>query len=277
MAKLDFVDTHIHLWDLSHPDLFYSWLQPNVPHPHLGKRIEELRGKNYLIEDFIRETRRSNVPAAIHVQAAIGIKDPVKETQWLQEAASRTGYPQGIVAYANLKDPHAAVVLERHCEYANMRGIRDFSEGDYLVDPAFHRGYALLEKFNLLSSVDVGWEDMHKARDLARKFPDTVMVLDHCGLPRERTKEYFGAWKKGIAELARAENVVCKISGLGIYDPNWTVESIRPWVLACIEAFGPSRCIFATNWPVDRLYSSYDTLVDAYAKIIAGFTPDEQA
>jgi predicted TIM-barrel fold metal-dependent hydrolase len=124
--------------------------------------------------------------------------------------------------------------------------------------------------------MDVRWENTHKARDLARKFPRIPMVLDHCGLPVARTKEYFEAWRKGIATLAQAENTVCKISGLGIYDQKWTVESIRPWVLACIEAFGPKRCIFATNWPVDKLFSTYDDLLDAYAKIVAGFTLDEQ-
>ncbi|MBM3948050.1 MAG: hypothetical protein FJ312_02175 [SAR202 cluster bacterium] len=276
MAKLAFVDTHIHFWDLSHPDLYYAWLQPNTDHPHLGKRVAELSSKDYQAEDYVRETHKSNVVAAIHVQAALGIKDPVKETQWLQEAADRTGCPKGIVAYANLKDPRVEEVLERHCRYSNMRGIRDFSEGDYLVDRAFHRGYALLEKFRLASSMDVKWENMHKARDLARKFPRTAMVLDHCGLPVARTKEYFEAWKKGIATLAQAENVVCKISGLGIYDQNWTVESIRPWVLSCVETFGPKRCIFATNWPVDKLFSTYDALIDAYARIIADFTPDEK-
>lgn len=275
MTKLDFVDTHIHLWDLSHPDLHYSWLQPGVPHPHLGKRVEELQS-NYVIGDYLKETGQSNVTGAIHVQAALGIKDPVKETQWLQEAADRTGYPHGIVAYANLKDPRVEEVLERHCQYPNMRGVRDFSEGDYLVDPVFHRGYALLEKFNLLSSVDVQWENMHKARDLARKFSNTVMVLDHCGLPNARTEEYFQAWKRGIATLAEAENAVCKISGLGIYDPNWTVESIRRWVFTCIETFGPERCIFATNWPVDKLYSTYDAVIDAYMEILANFNVDEK-
>jgi predicted TIM-barrel fold metal-dependent hydrolase len=76
--------------------------------------------------------------------------------------------------------------------------------------------------------------------------------------------------------MASAENVVMKISGLGMRDPLWTVESLRPYVLGSIEAFGTERVVFGTNWPVDRMFSSYPDLIDAYAAIISGFSEDEQ-
>ena len=212
----------------------------------------------------------------MHVQAALGIEDPVLESRWLQQAADRTGFPQAIVAYANLKDPRVEGEIARHLEYPNVRGIRDFSEGDYVVDADFRRGYALLEKFDLVASLDVEWENMRKMRDLAGAFPSIAAVLDHCGFPKHRTDDYFQSWRAGITALSEAENVVCKIFGLGMCDWNWTVDSVRPWVLHCIEAFGPERCIFATNWPVDRLFSSYDVLIDAYTQIISGFSRDEQ-
>ena len=89
----------------------------------------------------------------------------------------------------DLKDPNVEIDLGRHCRHANMRGIRDFSYGDYLVEPEFHRGFGLLEKYNLVASLDVKWEDMGKLRDLAEKFPNISIVLDHCGFPLERTSE----------------------------------------------------------------------------------------
>jgi predicted TIM-barrel fold metal-dependent hydrolase len=276
MGRLEFVDTHVHYWDLGHPDLYYSWLQPGSVHPQLGERLDGIKGVNFVAEDFIAETRDSNVIKTVHVQAALGIQDPVKESEWLQAAAGRTGFPHAIVAYANLKDPGVETMLTRHLEYSNVKGIRDFSEGDYLVDPDFHRGYALMERYGLVASLDVKWEDMGSLRDLAGKFPNIRVVLDHCGFPLERTEEYFQSWRKGITALAEADNVVCKISGLGMCDWDWTVESIRPWILHCIDAFGPERCVFATNWPVDRLFSTYDVLIDAYEEIIAAFSPDEQ-
>lgn len=245
-------------------------------HPQIGEQFQRLGESNYLAEDYVAESRSSNVTKAVHVQAALGIEDPVNETRWLQEAADRTGFPHGIVAHANLKDPRVEEVLARHCEYPNMRGVRDFSSGDYLVDPEFHRGYALLEGFNLVASLDVKWQDMWKERDLAVKFPNTMLVLDHAGFPTERTDEYFQNWRRGLRALSGAENVVCKISGLGMCDWNWTVDSIRPWALECIEAFGPGRCVFATNWPVDRLFSTYEAVIDAYTEIVDGFSQNEK-
>lgn len=79
-----------------------------------------------------------------------------------------------------------------------------------------------------------------------------------------------------MKELARVKNVYMKISGLGMYDRRWTIETLRPWVLECIESFGTSRVVFGTNWPVDRMFSSYPDLINAYASIIAGFSAGEQ-
>ena len=116
MAKLDFVDAHVHFYDMQHPELFYGHWQPGVPHPFLGEQIQRLAERSYSADDYIAETRSANVVKAVHVQAAIGTQDPVAETEWLQEAADRTGFPHGIVAYADLRDPNVEGTLERHCQ-----------------------------------------------------------------------------------------------------------------------------------------------------------------
>ena len=276
MKKPEFVDAHVHFYDMQHPELFYGHWQPDVNPPLIGKRMRELGERNFLAEDFIETTRASNVTKAVHVQAAIGSKDPVKETEWLEEAAERTGFPHAIVAHADLRSPDVESALERHCEFPRMRGIRDFSYGDFLVADDFHRGYALLEKYGLHASIAAQCQDMEKLVALANKFPNIVIVIDHAGNPAERSDEYFNLWKRGMATAAAADNIICKISGLGMGDHNWTVDSIRPWALGCIEAFGVERCIFATNWPVDSLFSSYDAVIDAYTEIIADFSEDEK-
>ena len=277
MAKPEFVDAHVHFYDMGHPELFYAHWQPDEDHPVLGAQTRKLAARNWLAEDFIAVSRDSKVTKAVHVQAAIGSPDPVKETEWLQEAADRTGFPHAIVAYADLRDPGIEAVLQRHCEFPNMKGVRDFSYGDYLVEPDFHRGYALMEKYDLVASIAAQWPDMEKLRDLAARFPNTVIVIDHAGGPMERTPEYFNHWKQGMQTAAQAENIICKISGLGMGDHNWTVDSIRPYVLHCIETFGVERSLFATNWPVDSLWSDYDTIVNAYDEITRDFTEDERS
>ncbi len=275
MADLPFVDTHVHYWDLKDDSLYYSWLQPDWIHPVLGN-IDALKVLRYMAPQYIAETRFQHVTKAVHVQAALGIEDPVEETRWLQEQADATGFPHGIVAHCDLASPEAEATLERHLQYANLRGIRDFGQGDYLVDDTWQRGYGLLAKHDLVFCLDVLPENLPKARALAERYPDVVLCIDHAGFPRQRDREYFEMWKRGMNDAAAAPNTVVKISGLGMCDNQWTVDSIRPWVEACIEAWGTERSFFGTNWPVDRLYSSYGDVVDAYAEIIGGYSRAEQ-
>ena len=272
---MPFVDTHFHLHDLKNPDLHYAWLEWDAAHGFLGN-IDAIKPIHYWIEDYIAEIRFANVPKAIHVQAALGIKDPVKETAWVQAFADKTGYPHGIIAECHLQDPDAAEVLERQMAYPNVRGIRDFGRGDYLVDPGWQAGFKLLARHNLVYCLDTRPELFPQVKKLAQDVPGTVICVDHCGFPRERTPEYFRMWQAGTKELGKVENVRMKISGLGMADRAWTVESIRPYVLGSIDAFGTDRVVFGTNWPVDRMFSSYPDVINAYAEIIRDFSKDEQ-
>jgi predicted TIM-barrel fold metal-dependent hydrolase len=276
MSDLPFVDTHVHFYDLKDPDLCYSWLQPDVVHPIIGD-IDAIKAQRYGADNYIAETRFSHVTKCVHVQAALGIKDPVKETEWLEAMAERTGFPHGIVAHSDLTRPDVGDELDRHMAASpRLRGVRDFGQGDYLVDAAWRRGCAALARHGLILGLDTIWENMGKAKDLAAEVPDLVILVDHAGFPRSRTDEYFAHWSAAMSDLAEAENVYCKISGLGMCDHRWTTESIRPWVMYCLEAFGVGRCVMGTNWPVDRLFSSYDPVVNAYAEIINGLTKGEQ-
>jgi predicted TIM-barrel fold metal-dependent hydrolase len=275
MAAIPFIDTHFHLHTLLHPTLRYGWLERDAVHPLLGP-IYSIKPPQYDIEDYIAEIRFSNVPKAIHVEAAVGTPDPVDETAWLQEMADRHGYPHGIVAEAHLAEPDVEEVLNRHLEYKNVRGIRDFGPGDYLVNPDWQRGFKLLGKYNLVACVDTRPERSAKLAALARMAPEVTICVDHCAFPQERTPGYFEMWRKAMRELAEVPSIHMKVSGLGMRDPRWTVDSIRPWVLSSIEIFGVDRIVFGTNWPVDRMFSSYPDLINAYAEIISGFSKDEQ-
>jgi predicted TIM-barrel fold metal-dependent hydrolase len=275
MAELAFVDTHFHLHDLKHPTLRYGWLQPDAVHGFLPD-TDPLKSQRYRIKDYLAEVRFANVIKAVHVQAAVDTPDPVDETAWLQAFADQTGYPQGIVAECHLARPDAAAVLDRHLNYKNVRGIRNFGEGNYLVDPAWRRGFAELAPRNLVSCIDTRIERADDILDLARAFPTTLICIDHCAIPMQRDGAYFRKWRQAMTVMASSANVTMKISGLGMCDPLWTVESIRPYVLGSIEAFGTGRVVFGTNWPVDRMYSSYPDVINAYAEIISGFSRDEQ-
>ena len=119
---------------------------------------------------------------------------------------------------------------------------------------------------------------MLNGRAVAAANPGVAVIRGHAGFPVQRDDDYFQQWKSEISQLAEVEHVAAKVSGFGMADNRWTIGSIRPWVLHMIEAFGPSRIMFGTNWPVDILYATYLEQVDAYRSIIAeaGFSRDEQ-
>lgn len=275
MADIPFVDTHFHLHDLKHPQLQYGWLEPDAVHGFLSD-TDPLKSQHYFIKDYLAEIRFANVSKAVHVQAAVNTPDPVIETEWLQAFADATGYPQAIIAECHLARPDAAEVLDRHLIFANVRGIRNFGEGRYLIDADWRRGFAELGSRQLVACIDTRIELADDNLDLAQAFPGTQICIDHCAIPMRRDADYFRQWRTAIGTMAKAPNVTMKISGLGMGDPLWTVESIRPYVLGCIEAFGVDRVVFGTNWPVDRMFSSYPDVINAYAEIISNFSHDEQ-
>jgi len=266
-----FVDSHVHFYDMNHPKLYYGHWQPNEDLP-----LKELGNRNYLAKDFINEAKPLGMKKAIHVQAAIGSKNPVEETIWLEDVYSKTGLPNAIIGHVDLRAHDARKVIEDHLNSIHFKGIRDFSYGDYLVNKDFRKGFSLQEEYELVSSIAVRWDEMEKLADLANSFPNIKIVLDHAGNPDYRNEEYFKNWQFGMKKISKIENIICKISGLGMGDHNWTLKSITPYVETCFELFGISRVLFATNWPVDSLYSSYDKVINSYKKLTEKLSKSER-
>jgi predicted TIM-barrel fold metal-dependent hydrolase len=271
---VDIIDTHIHLWDLER--LTYSFLHKVDPAEESVLGDYSAIRRNYLIEDYLADIRGSDVVKAVHIQAALGHPYPSEETAWLQGIADAFRIPHAIIGFCDLCGDDVDEVLDGHQQYPNFRGIRMLGTSGILLEERFLRGFSRLATRGLVYDLEATLQDFPAACSLARRFSDTRIVLEHTGLPMERTPEYFEAWRRGIRSLATTENVICKISGLGMTDHKWTVASIRPWVEACIESFGPARCMFGTNWPVDSLYGSHQTVVDAYREIIRPLSVDEQ-
>lgn len=128
----------------------------------------------------------------------------------------------------------------------------------------------------LVLDLDREYRNITPARALAERHPELVVVLEQIGFPRSRDSDHASAWRSGMVDLAAAPNVVCKISGAAVTDPLFTLESLAPWVRHCLETFGPSRCTVGSNWPLDRLCSTYDVIMVAYRDCAAKLTADEQ-
>ena len=275
MAEIPFIDTHFHLHDLKRPELRYSWLERDAIHGFLGN-IDALKAQHYWIDDYIAEIRFANVPKAIHVQAALGTPDPVNETKWLQAFADKTGYPQGIVA-----ECHLPIRMPKPCSIGtcNTPTSAAFAISAAAATSSTPPGAPASNSSSgtIWSLASTRASSSSTISSISPPlFRTSSICIDHCAIPEARDDAYFKRWSTAMRALARAENVVMKISGLGMMDRRWTVESLRPWVLGSIEAFGVDRVVFGTNWPVDRMFSSYPDLINAYATIISAFTKDEQ-
>ena len=144
-------------------------------------------------------------------------------------------------------------------------------------DPRWRRGYALLAPYGLSFDLQTPWWHLFEAADLARDFPATQIILNHTGLPADRSEAGLAGWREAMRTLAREPNVACKISGLGEPGRPWTVERNRPVVRDTIAIFGVERCMFASNFPVDSLVADFDTIFAGFKTIVADLGPAEQA
>ena len=276
---MELIDTHVHFWDLRRSEISYPWLSPGEPHPVLGE-IDQIKSPLYDAYAFIAESRHSGVTKVVHVEADARSDNPRAETDWLEAMARSQGMPNAIVAHVDLAAPDVGERLASERTCALVRGVRDFGTTRYLQDsssvPGFEHGVAALEESGLIFDLDCAWPEMPAGRDFAQRHPALTVVLEHIGYPRRRDPEYFAQWSQGIRILAQAENVSCKLSGLGMTDRSWTIDSLRPWVETCIEAFGPQRCLYGSNWPVDRIAGSYTAAAATFLELISDCTEAEQ-
>jgi predicted TIM-barrel fold metal-dependent hydrolase len=295
------------------------------PHHHLWDR----GGQRYLIDELAADIASGhNVVATVYVEArsmyrAGGAEAlrPVGEVEFAGGAAAMSasgGYGNaaicaGIVGHVNLMLGEAAAeVLEAEIAAGNgrFRGIRHSSPWDadpevagiyalrpkgLLLDPAFRKGFACLAPLGLSYDSWLFHPQIGELADLARAFPDTRIVLDHCGGPigvggyANRREEIFKDWKASIQDIAKCPNVAVKLGGLAMcllgYDfhkrprppsSEQAAAAWRPYIETCIEAFGPSRCMFESNFPPDKGQCSYQVIFNAFKRIAAPYSEAEK-
>ena len=279
------VDPHIHLWDLK--THHYPWLaNPGTSFVGDARDLKH----DYLIADLLRDAAPVQVLKLVHVDANHDPADPVEETRWLQQVADHegNGLPDAIVAGADLSADNAQEVLEGHAAFANTRSIRqilnvhanllyDYVGRHYMREPQWRKNFALLKRYSLSFDLQLYPSQMKEAAELAQEHPDTQFIVNHAGMFVDRSSvEGFRAWRDGLRALAACPNVAVKISGLAMFDHQWSVESFRPYVLETIDTFGCERAMFASNFPVDRLFATYEGLWNAYVSIVKDLSDMEK-
>ena len=274
-----FTDAHVHFWDHALPGMRWRFLEPDFDHPRL-KGTQRLDAPRFGPDELLAEAGEQRPDKVVHIQCALlPAPTPTQETEWLESLADGGGYPQAIVAGCRLRDPEAGAVLAANAAYPRFRGVRDLSVMGAVtpseVAGAFHAAAEHGASIELMLPL----EHYDSLVALADHWPGVTIVLGHAGQPLERDPEYLGGWSAALTALAgAAPNVVLKLSAIASSaDPAWTVDSVRPVVLLAIEAFGPDRCMFASNWPIDRLYGDYPRLIAAYRQIASELSADQQA
>jgi predicted TIM-barrel fold metal-dependent hydrolase len=280
------IDAHTHLWDLSmnkHP-----WLSPSDGSVQALGGLEKLR-RNYLVADYQRDSANQNIVASVHIEALWDPSDPLGETQWLETLDKSGGVAIRYTAAAPFGAPQAARIIEQQAAHPRVIGIRDIlsfhptkpeqsfaARGEKAYDPAWRQDIARLPALGLVLELMMYPYQLDAVLDVARSIPNLRLVVNHCASPLDRDEEGTQRWRDAVTRLGREPNITLKVSNAAGYDPEPTYESVRAVVMHCIESFGPQRSIFATDWPVAGLKTSFDYIYDTLRRITADMTETEQ-
>ncbi|HEY7385639.1 MAG TPA: amidohydrolase family protein [Beijerinckiaceae bacterium] len=279
------VDAHQHFWDLGRN--YYPWLCDREPIPFRYGDYSALR-RNYLPPDYRADVGRHRVVRTVHIEAEWDRAAPVAETRWLEGVHAAHGLPTAVVGHAALHEPGVGEVLAAHAQSALVRGIRhkphaapsatEAKRGapQSMDDPRWRDGYALLARHKFSFDLQTPWWHLDAAAELARDFPATQIVINHTGLPADRSAEGLAAWRRAMAAAADQPNVAVKISGLGRQGLPWTLEANAPIIRDTLAIFGIDRCLFASNFPVDSLVASFDAIATGMKAAVADREPADR-
>ncbi len=264
------IDPHHHLWDVQ-----------RYPYPGLSNPSTRIP-RRYELDDFLADAANQSLAKSVHLQGEIHRDHSVDETAWLQSIADQHGFPHGIVAYAPLQDPRVDDVLAAHAQHANLRGIRQIlnpdqcERDDYLRDASWQAGYARLAQYGLVFDLQALPSQFADAANVAGANPNVPVVINHTGMPRDQSSAGIERWRMGMRLMAEQPHVSVKISGFGMFDPVWTADSIRPLVLGTLEMFGVERCMFASNFPVDKVARSYAAMYATFEALTSDLTAEQR-
>jgi predicted TIM-barrel fold metal-dependent hydrolase len=200
------------------------------------------------------------------VEAEWDPSDPLGEMNYIAEVR-KGGFPTVAIAQAWLHHDDCAAMLEAQARHPFVRGIRHKPKPRMMDDAKWRAGYARLAPLGLHFELQAPWRQLEEAARLAAAFPQTTLVLNHTGLPLDPE---IPDWRAAMGRLAACPNTAVKISGLG------NVQRKREVVLAAIELFGPQRAMFASNFPVDSLRASFDSIFSGFDQITRGCTAAER-
>ena len=267
--KLRIADAHHHVWDIGRN--YHPWLRDEPMIPFRYGDYSSIR-RNYLPADYLRDAQHFDVVGSVYVEAEWDPSDPIGETRWAHEVAKGHDLPGAVVAQAWLDREDAADVIAQQAGFPLVRSVRHKPRAAQkraeakrgvpgsMDDPRWREGFALLGRHALHFDLQTPWWHLDAAGELADDFPATLIILNHTGLPSDRSDEGLSGWRNALAAFAERPNARIKISGIGVPGQPWTVESNGPIVRDAISIFGVDRAMFASNFPVDSVVATFDEI-----------------
>ena len=268
------IDAHHHLWDLS--AVHYPWLMAHGEARFFGN--PEPIQRDYLIEEFRKDAEAHGFNSSVHIQ--VGADNGLTEAKWIQSVAdANPDWPMVQVVFCDLTSDSLDEALDHYQNLPTVRGVRqivgrapgeDAKTGSnaLLANPRLSQGLRLLGKRGLSFDLQLVPELMEQTARILEQAPETRVALCHAGSPHERSRDGLRDWSARLKSLSGLQQVVCKLSGLGMFDHNWTRDDIAPVIAETLDQFGADRVMFGSNFPVDSLSSNYATLVSAYEALL---------
>ena len=279
------VDSHHHtIWDCA---ANYPWMNAPMRPMIFGDDWSAMK-QEYSIESFIAETASHKVTQSVHVQANFDMSRPADETKGLQGFGDQHGYPHGIVAYADLTDSDAGKVLASHLQYANTRGIRQqvywhqenenwrfVDQPDFCLSNAFRRGLSALAEHDL--SFDwQGFDTQFDAlAELAKAHSGVRFCLVHAGMLTGLDSSTVNGWTEALTQLVPLDNVFIKVSGLNTFSRTLDEPLMTHVTDTVLDMFGADRCFFGSNFPVERMWTTFEDYTAAQKRAMAGRSETE--
>ncbi|HSU30496.1 MAG TPA: amidohydrolase family protein [Bryobacteraceae bacterium] len=260
------IDSHHHFWRYNPEE--YSWIDDSMA----------LLRRDFLPEDLRPEIQRAGIDGVISVQA----RQNLEETRWLLALAANHSFIRGVVGWVPLTDIKLPQVLQSLAGNEKLKSIRHVLQGEpddrYMLRSDFNRGIDLLQEFNLAYDILIFERHLPYVLEFVKQHPQQVFVLDHVAKPRIRDR-IVSPWRENVRELAKFPNVYCKISGMVTEAgyTTWKEEDLAPYFDTVLEAFGPSRLLFGSDWPVCLVAASYGSWLALVKRQIAMLTDSEQS
>jgi predicted TIM-barrel fold metal-dependent hydrolase len=245
--------------------------------------------RDYPIDEYRADIAGCDIVKSIYIQTNWPAAQSYSEARWVQSVSDATGWPHANVAHADLADPDVGGLIERLATLPATRGIRQqlhwhknpqyrfAPRPDVMNDKEWRRGLGMLAEHGLLFELQIFSSQMMDGAQLARSFRDTVFVLEHAGMLEDMSPRGWQLWREGMMALAQCPNVNVKLSGLGTFVHACRADVIGPIVRETVAMFGADRCLYGSNFPIEKLWTDYKTLYRSFRNAIAGFSDREQA